>query len=209
MLVLPTDIELVQAAAATYDPAAAPFYNDFANAIDIFQTTRADGLNIIAIEGTHDAQGWGIDFCALGIEDHPGTNHPTLGFVHAGFLASALLALPHITAKQPYAICGHSLGAAMALLIGGLLIDNGTPPMKIGAFAPPRVGGEQFVKIVATVPLCAYQYGNDPVPRVPFRILPLFPYMQVAMTSIGTPRLDEFSCHNIANYVAGVTEKSQ
>jgi predicted lipase len=209
-LSLPTDIELVEAAAATYDPAAVPFYDDFTNAIRIFQTTRADGLNIISAEGTKNPAGWAIDFCALGIEDHAGTNHPSLGFVHAGFLVSALLAMPKIqsvTTKGPFAISGHSLGAAMALLLGGLLIDNGTPPVKIGAFAPPRVGGEQFVKVATSVPFCAYAYGNDPVPRVPFRIMPLFPYMQVGMTDIGTPRLNEFSCHAIQNYVVGVKEK--
>jgi hypothetical protein len=207
-VIIPTDVELVEAAAATYDPAAAPFYSHLDNAIRIFETTNAYGLDIIAIEGTHDAIGWALDFCALGIEDHAGTNHPTLGFVHTGFLAAGLLALPKIKPTGPFAICGHSLGAAMALLIGGLLIDNGTPPVKIGAFAPPRVGSEQFVKVASSVPVSAYAYGNDPVPRVPFRIVPLFPYMQVAMTDIGTPRLNEFSCHNIQNYLVGVKEKS-
>jgi len=209
-MILPTDIELVDCAAQTYTRSD-PFAVTIDGAVRAFQTTLPSGINVIAFEGTHDPIGWALDFCALGIIEHSGVDHPTLGFVHAGFLASALSALPliqPIAAKGPFAVCGHSLGAALALLIGGLLIDDGTPPLKIGAFAPPRVGSEQFVKTAATVPICAYQYGNDPVPRVPFRIVPLFPYMQVAVTSIGTPRLNEFSCHNIQNYLVGVKEKS-
>ena len=106
----------------------------------------------------------------------------------------------------PYALAGHSLGAAMALLLGGLLINRGRPPMKIGAFAPPRVGGDQFVKAVGKVPVSAYIYGNDLVPDVPFTILPAFPYEQVRLIQVGQPRADRLSCHAIANYVAAVKE---
>ena len=207
MVIVPSDTELVDAAAETNDPAATPLIADLGSAVRVFLTTRADGLNIIAIEGTHNLPGWALDFCALGIKDHPGINHSSLGFIHSGFYASAMVVLPRVAlaaARGPYALAGHSLGAALALLLGGLLIDDNMPPVKIGAFAPPRVGSDKFVRIVSTVPHCVYAYGNDPVPRVPFRIMPLWPYQQLPLTQIGQPEADEFACHNIKNYVTGV-----
>ena len=210
-LVLPTDIELVNAAAATYAPDAKPFISDIDSAIQVFLTTRSDGLNIIAIEGTHDALGWALDFFALAVEDQEGVNHPTLGFLHAGFYAAALKVLPRLSlhAVHPYAICGHSLGAALALMLGALLIDDGMAPVKIGAFAPPKCGGDQFVKVASSVPFCAYRFGLDPVPLVPMA-LPTFPYRQMQLVELDASNKepDIFAYHSIGNYVNGVAALS-
>lgn len=214
---IPTDAELVDLAAATYAPDAIAAFSGVDGAMRVFVTARGDGLNQIAIEGTHDPLGWAFDFCALGISDHPGLNQPGLGFVHAGFyvLSDSVYAQVAAVARSgPFSICGHSLGAAQAVLIGARLVNDGLPPVKIGAFAPPRVGGSLLVKTATSVPLCGYEFGNDPVPRVPFRImpplpLPQFPYVQVPTTNIGEPALDEFSCHNIANYVRGVPRAAE
>ena len=206
MLNLPSDSELVEAAAATYATGAKPFVADIGQAIRVFLTTRDDGLVIIAIEGTHDAAGWMLDFFGFVAEDEQGMNHATLGFLHAGFYGSAITTLARIALAvngKPFAICGHSLGAVMALMIGGLLIQDGLPPVKIGAFAPPRGGGEQFVKVVTSVPFCAYAYGNDPVPDIPVT-LPGFAWAQVPLTRIGSPMIWPFNCHAINNYVSGV-----
>jgi predicted lipase len=207
MFALPTDSELVDCAARTYTPGAIPFIDDLVSSIRVFLTTRADGLNIISIEGTATTGGWLIDFLAIKATDHEGVNHPSLGFIHAGFYLAAQAVIDRIVeaaSKGPYALAGHSLGAAMALLFGGLLIDRGMPPIKIGAFAPPRVGEGQFVKIVGTVPVSAYIFGNDIVPDVPFTILPAFPYEQVELIQVGQPRADRLSCHAISNYVTAV-----
>ncbi len=201
-MMLPTDAELVDAAAQTYtrtDPCAA-------GPISVFQTLRDDGLRIIAIEGTHDAIGWCVDFFALKATDQEGFNHPALGFIHAGFYASAQLVLPLVAplVVQPYAICGHSLGGAMALLLAGMLIDRGHAPVKTGAFAPPKVGGDKFVETVTSYPFCSYRYGQDVVPLVPFS-LPDFPYRQVPTIELDAPHeLDVFKYHSIGNYVTGV-----
>ena len=206
MLALPTDSELVDAAAGTYRVGVEPFISDLNQAIRVFKTVRDDGLIIIAIEGTHNAAGWLIDFFGASAEDQQGMDHQTLGFLHAGFYASAIAPLARIviaTDDKPYAICGHSLGAIMALMIGGLLIQDGLPPVKIAAFAPPRGGGAQFVKVVTSVPCSAYQFGNDPVPDIPV-VIPDWPWAQVPLIKIGKPMFYPFSCHAIANYVAGV-----
>ena len=203
---LPSDADLVDAAAATYAVSAQPIFEDVDHAVRVFITQRSDLTNVIAIEGTHDALGWALDFFGATVEDQQGMNHATLGWLHAGFYASAVTALTRcalIAIRGPYAICGHSLGAGLALLIGALLIEDGYPPIKIGAFAPPRIGGAKFVKVATSVPFCAYRFGNDPVPEIPLA-LPGFPYEQVPLNQVGTPMVDPFKCHAIENYVNAV-----
>lgn len=206
-MILPSDIELVDAAAATYAKDISPFFT-VANSPDrLFKTIRADGLVIFAIEGTYDLAGWVSDFLALGVRDQETKNHPTLGFLHLGFYEAALDLLAPIQAvaqqKIAWAITGHSRGAGLAAMIGALMIDDGFPPQKIGMFAPPRVGADRLVEVVTSVPHCAYKYGDDPVPEVPFT-LPDFPYAQVPLTKVGAPLPDALDCHHISNYVVAV-----
>ena len=199
-----SDYDLVLVAKAAYDPKAIPIFEGIRQSIRIFQS-KINDLNIIAIEGTHNPIGWALDFCALKATDHEASDHPSLGFLHAGFYAASLLAMPTIKqaiGSDPFAICGHSLGAAQALLIGGLLIDDGKLPVSIGAFAPPRVGGDQFVNIVKPFSK-AYRYGDDPVPLVPVWTKQ-YPYLQVPLIEIGEFRFDVFSSHHIDNYVNSV-----
>ncbi len=207
MITLPTDAEMVQVASSTYTTTAAPFIDHDGTPDRVFLTTRADGMLEFAIEGTYNLPGWVNDFLALGVRDHEVTNHPTLGFLHAGFYESAIRLLPRmeLAAKgKSFSVQGHSRGASLALLLGALMIDDGMSPVKVGAFAPARIGGALCVKIATSIPFCAYRFGNDPVPEVPFTLLPDFPYQQVPLTMIGHPMLVAVDCHNIANYVTGV-----
>jgi Lipase (class 3) len=212
MLALPTDAELVGCAAATYTRDD-PFCDVLGSSLTIYTSRLASGLLTVDIEGTHNPLGWLLDFDALPVDSHFGFNHPDLGWVHAGFFAAAHLAFQKIlplAQKEPLAIDGHSLGAESALMVGALLIVAKLPPVKIGAFAPPRGGGSQFVRIATSVPFCAYRYDADPVPDVPFTVRPLFPYEQVPITQLPGPAIDpldldaKVACHHIANYVAGV-----
>jgi predicted lipase len=199
-----SDYDLVLAAKATYSPSAVPVFEGIGNSIRIFQS-KIDGLNTIAVEGTHNPLGWALDFCAMKTEDHEAVNHPNLGFLHAGFYWASLLAMGTIRSligTEPYAICGHSLGAAEALLIGCLLIDDGLPPIKIGAFAPPRVGGDDFTNVARRYS-SAYRYGDDPVPLAPFWT-PKFQYKQVPLQEIGHFLFNVFSAHHIDCYVNAV-----
>jgi hypothetical protein len=200
-----SDRALVLAAAATYEPKAVPIIEAIDHAVRIFRTS-IDGLAVFAIEGTHDDLGWALDFVAAGADDHETFNHPTLGFVHAGFHMAAMAVFPRMALAAQgieYAITGHSLGGELALHLGGMMIDDGHPPVKIGAFAPPRGGGAQFVKVVTSVPFCAYHFGNDPVPDVPL-MLPGFPYEQVPLTMIGRPMFNPFKAHHVDNYVNAI-----
>jgi len=208
MMILPTDAEMVNIAAATYTTAAAPFLDHDGTPDRVFLTTRAEGLLEIAIEGTYNLPGWASDFLALGVRDHEVKNHPTLGFIHFGFYESAIRLLPRmeLVAKgKPFSIQGHSRGASLAFMLSGLMIDDGMAPIKVGGFAPARAGGALFVKIATSAPFCAYKFGDDPVPEVPFTLWPDFPYAQVPLNKIGKPMPIAIDCHNIANYVGGVT----
>lgn len=203
-----SDVELVNAADVTYLPGAVPFLQNPGFPDRLFKTVRPDGLVIFAIEGTYDFGGWVADFLALGVRDQETMNHPTLGFIHLDFYEAALrLYAPIASAASqgPIAVTGHSRGAALAAALSGLLIDNGLPPVKTGLFAPPRVGADPFVKIVTSAPFCAYKFGDDPVPEVPFTLMPDFPYAQVPLTKIGAALPNAIDCHHISNYVAGVT----
>jgi hypothetical protein len=209
---IPTDAELVDRAAATYTRTD-PFCEVLGSSLVIFTSRLASGLLTVDIEGTHNPPGWALDFMALEADSHFGFNHPDLGWVHAGFYAAAHLAFQKIlplAQKEPLAIDGHSLGAIEALMIGALLTVAKLPPVKVGAFAPPRGGGIQFVRIATSVPFCAYQFSDDPVPDVPFTIRPLFPYEEAPLTHLPGPTFDPLDLparvanHHIANYVTGV-----
>ncbi len=215
----PTDIELVDCAAQTYTRTD-PFAENIDNAVRVFLTTLSSGLNVIAFEGTKNAPGWLLDFLAisssdlsviqlflsLGAADHPTIQHPRLGLVHAGFDAGvkSVMSKVALIAAGPFAITGHSLGAALALRATAEFILDGTPPLKCAAFAPPRVGGDKFVKITTSIPISAYKWGDDPVPEVPFTLPPKYDYRQVPLTKVGHFELEATACHNIKNYVSAV-----
>ncbi len=218
MLATPTDIELVDCTAQTY-ARTDPFAENLDNAVRVFLTTLPTGVSVVSFEGTKNLPGWMLDFFAIGTADpiaklfleietglHPTITHPQLGLLHAGFDAGAMSVMPHIALAmmgKPFAITGHSLGAALALRVCAEFILDGTPPLKCAAFAPPRVGGDKFVKIATSVPSSAYRFGNDPVPDVPLT-LPGYPYMQVPLSEVGSPMPNPFDAHAIENYVAAV-----
>lgn len=221
---LPSDADLVRAAAATYLPNNEPLFEDLDHSVRIFATRTPDAkFAILSVEGTHDELGWGIDFAAAAVEDQQGMNHQTLGFIHAGFYLSSLAALARCAIfaadNRPYAICGHSLGAGLAGLIAAelsqdALAGRSLSPVKIAMFAPPRVGGRQYVDALSKIPFSAYRYGDDPVTQVPIHTA-RFPYEQVPLTQIGPASNVRFPLfgdvaglvrgnHHIQNYVSGV-----
>jgi hypothetical protein len=206
----PTDVELLELAGQTYKADAVPYFEDADHAIRVFFVRRpSDGLAMFSFEGTHDRLGWVIDFFSLMLKDQQGLDHRTLGRVHAGFYGACLSAAPRIVVvaqKEPVAFSGHSLGAAMALMMTGLFIDYGLAPIRTGAFAPPRAGDQTFVDAVTSIPFCAYRNGNDVVTQVPFSLRD-FPFRQVPLTQVGTRKIWFPACHHFPNYDAAVRAK--
>jgi hypothetical protein len=128
-----------------------------------------------------------------------------LGRVHAGFYAALAAILPACLAlPRPTAIAGHSLGAAMAVLYGGVLALLGDA-VPIYAFEPPRVtmdGTLNALLIGSTVPWFATRNGRDVITQVP-------PSFQHAgpITAIGRAVLpfDNLGDHAIARIVEALT----
>lgn len=188
---IPTDVELLEVAGQAYLADAAPFFFDEMMGVKVVFRRTAAGCAIMGFRGTQTAWGWVTDFTVWMAADQRGVEHQTLGLVHEGFYRAALICLGKIldvADKEQVALAGHSLGAALALLVGGLLTDHQTPPVRVGAFAPPRVGTKQFIDLAAGIPTCAYRYGRDPVTEVPFTLRGLS-FEQVPLTHLRPPRL--------------------
>jgi hypothetical protein len=205
-----SDARLVALAAATYS--AVPTWTGLGlnQSLHAVETNEAeDGLTVIAFRGSIAPHDWALDFQAIPTVDHEATNHPTLGFIHSGFLAGALALTPQIAmavAGKPYALTGHSLGGALALVVAGLLVDAGHAPERVATFGAPKVGFSSFVEALKDVPIAQYRRGNDIVPLVPFW-LPNFPYehARLPLIRVGVPQANPAQCHHIGGYADDVT----
>lgn len=124
-----------------------------------------------------------------------------VGFVPAGFgkgVAAVIDAILLDAADDLLAgkliVCGHSLGARMALIAAGWMAALGHPPAGTYAFEPPRGAWFKLRRLLRKLPyLFACRDGNDLVVRVPFIWL-----QGCALVRVGRPRLDPLECHKIA-----------
>jgi triacylglycerol lipase len=124
----------------------------------------ADGL-CIAFRGTDDLASFAADF------DIAPLDVPGVGSVYTGFwraweaMQTDVLAA---AAGQPVTLCGHSLGAALALCAAAAMVVGGNPPVAVWGFEPPRVGVDMGIRtVLASVPVTLYRNGNDLVPDLP------------------------------------------
>jgi predicted lipase len=150
----------------------------------IIQST-IDGT-AFAFPGTDNVACWLADLdCA--VADTP------LGRIHKGF-NDAAMSIVSMLERQATAtpgqivLCGHSEGAALALIIGGYLCKAGRPPLAIFAFEPPRVTTDDRLGAVLqrnSVKLSLYRQGFDVVPLVPRMIEPW--QHPAPLTQIGEP----------------------
>lgn len=97
------------------------------------------------------------------------------GRVHAGFVAQLgkifdmVRELLGDDRETPLFLTGHSLGGAMALLATQALRSWRYPVETAYTFAAPRVGDWQFARSYQ-VPVYRFEFGDDLVPHVPFRL---------------------------------------
>ena len=61
-------------------------------------------------------------------------------------------------------LTGHSLGGAVALIVGALMVRDEIYPNQIVTFGAPRCGR---LKLLDRVPVTMYRHGKDIVPLVP------------------------------------------
>ena len=123
---------------------------------------RAD----IAIRGTVNVRNAVFD-----IEFLKGKS-PKLGiYLHSGFekVAMAVYAdlRPRLRSGYAIRIAGHSLGAAEAIILGMLLVNDGYAVEKIVATAPPKVTDSEGWARFTRLPVIRLTAAYDPIPFFP------------------------------------------
>lgn len=166
---------------------------------------------VIAIRGTEGAKlitGLGIMDVIRDMRFIP-WYHPVLGWAHAGFLKGAVRIFDdvtqHINKDVPVILTGHSLGAALALLVGVLLKHSGYDVVEYVGFACPRtfVYNKQRHNKNAEVrfPITIYRFENDIVPILPFAF-PFYYHHPVELTQLGDGSgIPSLLDHGMDNYV--------
>jgi hypothetical protein len=209
----PTDLDCCQACSDTYRSDAD--WDKQWTQDDIHVALRkVSGVDVVAFRGSVDAKDWFEDF--RGLPRH----HPLVGWCHRGFLDGMdfvvqELLVAGIGKKKPFAITGHSLGAARALIVAGILTAHKIYPARIITFGTPRPGMSKLSRILNNggYPIRHYKNGPDPVADVPFAIPFLWPYRkpQHDLALNVPPEKDEddpFKWHNISLYLLGIAAQA-
>jgi hypothetical protein len=171
---------------------------------------------VVAIPGTHpdDPLDWIRD---LRTAPWP---FPAVGICHSGFGSGGTAVAERVLRAvrddvRLMTVTGHSLGGAMALIVGARLIHAGFRT-RIVTFGAPRVA---FLANLAlprltrrAVELAEYRRAGDPVPHVPMR--PIFRHVTRGI-AVGVDCGDAIGDHAIQRYAAdlagsgaGVTAKA-
>jgi hypothetical protein len=149
-----------------------------------FVVSSAD-YNLLVFRGTKLPQDWMEDiYCTPVRFDWVFTAGPAIGEIHAGFahtLADGLndiisaLADPARDQTKPLLVTGHSLGGALAALVGACftVLGSSVPTVStIYTFGQPRIGLHDFCNTYSRIlsdKLVRFVNKQDLVPRVPFR----------------------------------------
>ena len=124
-----------------------------------------------------------------------------LGWCPAGFLRASKRLVNKVTSvclerdidHKKIELTGHSLGGAVALIVGALMVRDEIPPLQIVTFGAPRCGR---LKILDSIPVTQYRHGKDIVPLVP-------PLMRRhnKLLEFGRPGSSYIKDHFMLNYV--------
>jgi len=173
--------------------------------------TNHQNYQIIAVRGTEASKlisGLGILDIIRDARFFP-TYNKVLGWCHSGFKSGAVKIAntidDYIDKNRPVVLTGHSLGAAMALLLSILLKHKGYDVVEYVGFACPRafVYNKQKHNKDKSVrfPITIYRYENDLVPLVPIWF-PFGYHHPVEMIQIGDGNgIPTLSDHPIENYI--------
>lgn len=197
-----TDNDIARVCAASYDPNAQ---------FDVIWTGEDSGgiyavlkNNILCFRGSVTADDWFRDLDAIPVID------PVLGGVHAGFAQGIqpLYAKIIQLLNKDTILCGHSLGAARALIFGGYMQSAGVTPQAIITFGSPLPGFFKLTEILIPVIQRSYRNRFDPVTDVPVPF-PNAPYMHpsalIKIDAAPLPwDLDLLADHSISLYADGV-----
>lgn len=212
---IPTDALIASYCNAIYSPTAViGDWDRFDIGLDdgvCYAVKKLPGFDLVVFRGSITAQDWIADFRAMPI--------PTrIGHVHSGFYAG----MEHVWAElrpllmQPVIISGHSLGAARAGILSGLMVKDGVIPAARVVFGEPKPGLIDLAELIKDIPARSYRNGDalhhDVVTDVPFSLPPLeymhpTPIVPVCAEPTGDlfSRLGAFAYHHMPLYLAGVS----
>ena len=160
---------------------------------------------VVVFRGSISIEDWFLDAASATCHEHY-----LLGKVPWGFfdgLEQLYTEISDIIGDGAY-ICGHSLGAARAVLFAGLLTARGLPPASIIGFGCPNTGCEQLTRILHPLSGRLYRNREDPVPLVPYP-LPLLPWQKPwDQIKINEPPVDSdpLADHRIFLYQQGAQD---
>jgi hypothetical protein len=136
-----------------------------------------EDCSIVVLRGSTTAEDWRRDFQAFANPFH----HDDLGPVHPGFLSGMRTVARELTATVPFSnkiiLTGHSLGAARASILTGLLaLGRRDGVIARVVFGEPRPGFQPLADLIKDVPGRSYRNvangTHDLVTDVPFSIPP-------------------------------------
>ena len=124
-----------------------------------------------------------------------------LGWCPAGFLKASRRLVNKVTSvclerdidHKKIELTGHSLGGAVALIVGALMTRDEIPPLQIVTFGAPRCGR---LKILDGVPVTQYRHGKDIV-----RLVPPLKRRHTKLLEFGKPGKSLIKDHYMLNYV--------
>ena len=205
------DIAALCSAIYAYPGDPPPSWDHFDAGLDdgvCWALKKLPGADVIVLRGSVTFQDW--------LRDLRGDPIMTpLGFVHAGFHAGMIPMWLEAKAmlSQPAIVSGHSLGAARAGILAGLMtLDKVTPKARI-VFGEPKPGYLELAKIIEATPGRSYRNGDathhDLVTDVPFSFPPLqyvHPTPIIPVTAVPGPdifaTLGVFAWHHAPLYAA-------
>lgn len=134
---------------------------------------KTPACSLIVVRGTKEVEDWILDFDFAQVDAKPALG--VQGKVHSGFHAqarAALATLVRITPKdKPVCVTGHSLGGAVAALVGAsLAVKSGHQVTSVVTFGAPKMGDFAFQTSYNTAlgeRTTNLVLERDLVPRVP------------------------------------------
>ena len=204
---LPTDVDLVNLCAQIYaSPNGWDYYDSGPDDQVVWALKKLDGCDVVVFRGSITAHDWWEDARAVPLKTRIGTVHE--GF-YSGMEHMWSDVAPMLT--QPVMVTGHSLGAARADILTGLMVADGKPPIRRAVFGEPRPGLADFAAFLKDVPGHGFRnsdvHGHDLVTDVPLRLAGEFDFVHpselvyVTASPTAVERLDPMFCyHHIPLY---------
>jgi hypothetical protein len=207
---MPTDALIASYCGMIYKPTAIiSGFEHFDAGLDdgvTWALKKLPGFDLVVFRGSVSLQDWIRDFRAIAVPSR-------IGHVHVGFFSGMEHAWADLRplVNQPVIVAGHSLGAARAGVMCGLMVADGAAPVARVVFGEPKPGLMDFADRIKGVPGRSYRNGDDLhhdlVTDVPFSFPPLqyvhpTPIVPVCCRPNGDEfaQMGAFSWHHIELY---------